>query len=64
MEESNSRTRCQSSKPMTPTYSPSTRMGTMAEVRALSLVMLTPSMARAASGQNTTLLPACSMVQN
>ena len=36
----------------------------MAEVRALSLVMLTPSMARAASGQNTTLLPACSMEQN
>ena len=64
MDESNSRTRCQSSKPMTPTYSPSTRMGTMAEVRALSLVMLTPSMARAASGQNTTLLPACSMEQN
>ena len=43
MEESNSRTRCQSSKPMAPTYSPSTMSGTMAEVRALSLVMLTLS---------------------
>ena len=42
-EESNLRARRQSSKPMTPTYSPSTRMGTIAELFARSLVMLSAS---------------------
>jgi hypothetical protein len=64
MEESNSRTRCQSSKPMAPTYSPSTMMGTMAEVRALSLVMLTLSKPCMVSGQNTMLLPDMSIEQS